>query len=135
MKHSHCHRQHIRGDGTSSSGTHHNDVDDATPDDNSSYVESATLNDVELFGFTDLPATPDSILAVATFNCVTKTDAGSRVCAPVLRSGGTNYVKDNFSCLDSYKYDVQIAAVDPDTSAAWTKSGVDNLEAGLKVIS
>jgi hypothetical protein len=130
----------VAGDGatqnfTSSSGTHHNDVDDGTPDDNATYVESATPGDVELFTFSDLSTTPASILAVATFNCIAKTDAGSRVCVPVLRSGGVNYDQGTFPCVDSFKYDVQVIDEDPDTSAAWTPSGVNALEAGVKVVS
>lgn len=118
---------------TSSSGTHKNDVDDATPDDNTTYVESATVNDIELFGFTSLSSTPSLIHALATFNCLTKLDAGTRTLAPVLRSNGVNYVQTNFNAVDSYKYEVEVFPTDPDTAAAWTEARVNALEAGLKI--
>lgn len=122
-------------DFTSSSGGHYTDVDDATADDDSTYVESATVNHVELFTVANLSSTPTTINAVSVWNCVEKTDAGPKQFAAVVRQSGTNYTQATTNATDDYQYDTPILLTDPATASAWTESGVNSIEAGLKVIA
>jgi len=130
----------VTGDGTtqnfSTTGSPHwQQVDDVTSDDDSTYVSSSVVNDIELFALGNLAVTPDTIHAFSPWNLVRKTDGGAKQSAGAVRSGTTNYVQATYDVTDTYKYDMPILATDPDTAAAWTTSGVNAVEIGLKVIA
>jgi hypothetical protein len=110
-------------------------VDDSpAPDDDTTYVESATLNDIDLYAIADLGNSPDTIYGVAQNSYSRKTDVGSRGLINVVRSGGTNYDGTNeLDLLAEYKQVQEILETDPDTAVAWVTSGVNNMESGFKV--
>ncbi len=110
-------------------------VDDAAPDDDTTYVTSGTAGDLDLYNLADLPFTPTSVAAVQTVILHRKDDAGVRTIAPTVRSGGTNYDGSNTNVGDSYAYDVQVRTTDPATAAAWAVSSVNNLQLGPKVVA
>jgi len=122
-------------DFTSSSGGHYTDVDDTTADDDSTYVESATAGDIELFTVQNMSSTPTDITAASIWSCVRKTDAGEKSCAAVLRQSATNYDQATHYPGTDYEYDTPIMLVDPATASAWTESGINSCEIGLKVVS
>lgn len=110
-------------------------VDDSAPDDDSTYVESSTVNHVDTYGFPSLSHTPASIYAVQVSPTVRLVDSGARSHAAVLRSGTTDYVGSTEVLSTSYLIYPEMWEDDPDTAAAWTASGVNALEAGQKVIA
>lgn len=110
-------------------------VDDTTsPDDDSTYVESSTAGHKDTYAMGNMSSTPSSIKGVQTCILGRKTDAGTRTICPVIRSGGTDYDGTTVSLGDSYLYHLQVYEQNPNTSAAWTGSGVDGMEAGVKLV-
>ena len=111
------------------------DVDDATPDSDSTYAESAVNGQLATFAMSNLPSVPTTIHAVSPQNCVRKTDGGAKQFGAVVRSGGTDYVQATANALDSFIYDAPILTVDPATGVAWVAAGVNAVEVGVKVLS
>lgn len=110
-------------------------VDDATDmDDDTTYVEGSTNGDKDTYGMGNLAASPASIAGVQLSVTATKTDSGSKSVTPVTRSGGTDYDGSSTALsFGSYLSVRQIRETDPNTSVAWTESGVNAVEVGAKV--
>lgn len=121
-------------DGTPSTGTDHYACVDERPPSNSDYVTLASVGDRDSYGFTDLPAlSPATIYGVQANAYWYKDDAGSRSAAVFARSGTTDEDRSSIVLPSSAVYRKEIFEVDPDTSSAWTQSGVNAAEFGVKV--
>ena len=108
-------------------------VDDATPNSDTDYVESSTATAIDSYAITNMSYTPSVIYGVQTNITAKKDDAGARSIARLIRQGGTNYVGSDAAIATSYAVYSQIDEVDPNTSSAWSKAGVDTAEFGVKV--
>jgi len=107
-------------------------VDDATPDDDSTYSESSTVTDVDLYDF-DNSETPDTVLAVAV-DCFCKMDdAGPKSGKIIAYINSSTYEGDTFSLTTGYVYETQLWELNPDDSAAWVAADIDGAEFGVKV--
>ena len=121
-----------RTDFTPSAGSSHYALVAEAPDDDgdASYLESATVGHQDLYAYQDLTGTSAATLAVQLATVARKDDAGSRSLCAVLKSGATmpngvtRVLSTSYSLYD-YRFDV-----DPATGTAWTKAGVDALQAG-----
>ena len=123
---------------TPSTGTaHYACVDDATPGGDTDYVSDATAGHRDTYGFPALPVgSSATVKAVQVRMWARKDDAGTRTIDAVARIGGTNY--DNGSALAlSTSYSAQEARylTDPSTGSAWTVSGVNGAELGVKEVA
>lgn len=109
-------------------------VDEVVPDDDTTYNQSSTVNNVDLYGFPDAfgVGVSANVFGVQVSNIVRKTDAGPAAIAPVIRSNSTDYVGANSYLAISYFDEFQIYENDPATSLSWTTDGVNNAEFGLK---
>ena len=118
---------------TPSAGTNFGAVDD-NPYSASDYVSTATSGNRDTYAMSDLPSGIGTIFAVRTIAIAKKSDAGAASLKVVDRSGGTNYYGTTTALVTG---DVSIPGairtVDPATSAAWTASGVNALEAGVEL--
>ena len=74
-----------------------------------------------------------SVLAVQNNVIAKKTDAGGTGLKPVIRSAGTDYYGTNAVLTATDKTITDIRTTDPATSAAWTISGVNAIEAGMEI--
>lgn len=88
----------------------------------------------DTYALNDLPAGVATVLAVQVNAIAKKTDSGALSLRTVVRSDGVDYVGSSVSlgladALISTDY-----ITDPDTSAAWTTSAVNALEAGAEVV-
>jgi hypothetical protein len=109
-------------------------VDDATPDSDSTYVSSSTLNDIDLYTYGDLQSLTGAVYGVQSLIFARKDDAGARSVAPVIKTGATTAVGSDFALGASYTYGRQIFETNPaNGSTAWTISDVNNSEFGIKV--
>ena len=109
-------------------------VDDATPDSDSTYVSSSTVNHTDLYTFADLQSLTGSIFGIQTVLWGRKDDAGVRSVAPAIKTGATTAVGDDFALAASYSYNLQVMETNPANSdAAWTISDVNNSEFGFRV--
>lgn len=124
-------------DWTPASGTdNYAMVDDNPTDNDTSFVESGTEGDEDLYGYTDLSTiTDEDILGV-----VLKTEPrmtafpGDLDIYQTVKSGTTASDGDATNIADdSYTSVQRVLEMDPDTSSAWTVSGVNGAQFGIKV--
>ena len=108
-------------------------VDDATPDGDTTYVQSATVDNVDTYGHADMSHTPASIFGIQLVMDAKKDDSGDRSIAGVVRQGSTNYAGTAQVLSTSYIAYLDIRETDPATSVAWTKDGFNSCEIGHKV--
>ena len=119
----------------SSGSTHYNLVDEVPPDDDTSYVSSATAGNVDLYQLGDVAAVSGSILGLQVLPYARKDDAGTRTLAPVVKTGGVEYDGSAVALGMSYTYLPEIWEQNPATSADWTIADVNALQAGVKVVA
>lgn len=118
---------------TPSAGSNYQCVDDTTPNDDTDYVEHATVGNKDTYACGNMSHTPSSIFGVQILANAKKDDAGARSLATVTRSGTTDFDGATAVLSTSYIYYSDIREVDPNTSAAWTKTNFDAAEFGVKV--
>jgi len=105
-------------------------------DDDTSYVESDTAGDIDLYTFDDLPAEVGIVHGLQIRSMCSKDVPGhEKVVRSVCRSGGTNYTGDDRGAPLGYAPMEQLLEEDPDTSARWLKAGIDSAEFGIKLQS
>lgn len=119
----------VAGTGT---GTWQN-VDETGAGNTTDYNYSATNDVYDTYGVTDLPSTTGQIAGVQVQVLAAKSDLGAKSVAPMIRSGGTDYTGTDVPLGQSYTYARQLYEQNPNTSAAWTPSGVNAAEFGAKV--
>lgn len=108
-------------------------VDEVAPNDDTDYVESATVGQKDTYSFPNMAHTPSNIYGMQILVNAKKSDAGLRSICTVIRSGGADTDGATQALSTSYKYYREIHEADPNTSAAWTQSGVNSAEVGEKV--
>ena len=126
-----------QADFTPSAGTAHHSLVAEAPDDDggASYVESGTVGHKDLYGYQDLTGMPAGIMAAQLATVARKDDAGSRSLRAVPKSGvptanGATRVLGTTYALYDNRFEV-----DPATGAAWSKAGIDALQAGVEVVA
>lgn len=124
-------------DFTPSAGSNFQNVDDVTTNDgDSTYNESSTTGQIDLFNLQPLVATSGVVFAVQSHMVARKTDGVVREVRQKLKSGSTVVDGATVGLGTSYQqYHGVIEELDPDTAAAWTISGVNALQAGYENIT
>lgn len=118
-------------------GAHYVEVDEATPDGDTTYNAGATEGDIDTYGLTDLP-TPGAgnawqVHAIQTVTYARKSDAGAKSMRPVLRTGGADFSGSTVALAETYDTYTEVFETNPDTAAAWNETEIDALEAGVEV--
>jgi hypothetical protein len=109
-------------------------VDEVSPDDDTSYVQSATPGDKDTYAYPNISGfTPASIIGVQVSPCAKTDDAGARSINTVVRSGGADTDGAAMVIANSYLRTPQWWPTDPNTGSAWTASGFNAAEFGQKV--
>ena len=108
-------------------------VNETLVDGDTTYVQGTTVGDTDTYGLSDLTGTPTNISAVQISVFAEKTDATSRSIALQAKSGATTSDGGNFTLAASYSKFERLLLTDPNTSAAWSVSGVNALQCGPKV--
>lgn len=120
-------------DMTPSAGNNWECVDEAVVNDETDYVSEDTVGDHDSYQFADLPTSTGSVYGVQLVSDMQKADAGSASAKHVVRSGGTDYTPGSEHTLgEGYSFYSDLLLTDPDTSSAWTISGVNSAEFGVK---
>ncbi len=115
------------------SGANYENVDETTPDYDTTYVSSNTVSDIDTYTFGNM-AVPGTIKGIQVNILGRKDDAGSRDIATVVRPAGTDRIGTTIPLGDDYVYKTAVYATNPDTSAAWTMAEVNGAEFGIKLI-
>jgi hypothetical protein len=117
-----------------SAGSNYQCVDDATPNGDTDYVSTSTLNEIDTYAMGNITPTTGTVFGVIRYNYARKDEAGPRSIADVIRSGGVDYANaTNHALSTSWQYFTDVYEQNPDTSAAWTISEVNAAEAGQKL--
>jgi hypothetical protein len=122
---------------TPNTGSNFQAVDDNGHDGNTTYIQSNVENNKDLYQFGDLSGTVTDITAAAVYGIVTKTDVSAFDFIGVAKSNGdeADAAADlvNPSSAGTYEAAAGFFLTDPDTAAAWTQSGINAAQFGLKV--
>jgi len=122
---------------TPNTGTDHGAlVDDASPDDDTTFVSSDTVNTRETFQFPAITLTAGTVYGIQLMANVMKTHSGARTMACMVRQGGTDTLgADQGISQTTYEYLWEIFQTNPTTAAAWNASSANDMEGGIKVTS
>jgi hypothetical protein len=115
--------------------TNYSEVNEVPPGGDLSCVTSSTVGAEDRYSFNSLSSTPSNIGGVKVSALLRKTDVGARTITVQLKSGSTEVAGSSQSPATSYSYFANYLDTDPNTSAAWTASGVNSVTAGTKVAS
>jgi len=119
---------------TPSAGSNYQNVDETTPDGDTTYNDGDTTNDEDSYAISNIPSpTGTTIHGVKSQITVRKTDAGTRKCKVITRSGGTDYLGDEETLSDSFQTFTKVYENNPDDSATWEDADVSGMEVGIKV--
>ena len=122
---------------TPSAGSNYQNVDEPqTNDGDTTYNESSTTGQIDLFNLDPLVTTSGTIFAVQQHMVARKTDGVVREVRQKLKSGSTVVNGSTVGLGTSYQqYHEVIEELDPDTAAAWTISKVNALQVGYENIT
>jgi len=106
----------------------------ADPATGAAFVESNTASQVDLYTFGSLPFS-GTVHGIQQVVEAKKDNAGSRVLAPLINIAATNYPGNNIYPTSSYIFYLTQSDTNPNTSAAWTTTDVNNAQYGLEIVS
>jgi hypothetical protein len=116
--------------------SHASMVDDASAVDAADYNKSATVGAKDTYAFDNLTTTSGTVYGVQVVNTMTKDDSGNRSASNLIRSSTTEVsASQAYLGYGSPVMNISVHETDPATTAAWTVSGINALEAGAVVSS
>lgn len=108
-------------------------VDDSGNDD-TDYVKSGTLNDLDTYAMSNLSNATGTVIRVSHMFIARKDDVAARTLASTLRTNGTDYVSGtNKTMAGTYALFLDERTINPDTSLRFTISEINAIEYGTKV--
>lgn len=108
-------------------------VNNTAPDGDTTYNVSNTLNTRDSFTFTDFSQGVIAVYGVQTILDMRKQGSGNRSLGAFFRASTTNYDQAGVAIGGTYAYYTSINETNPATSAAWTESEVNAIEAGYRI--
>lgn len=116
------------------SGNNWDNVDDATTDDETSYVSSSTVGHKDTYATANLTSTLGAVLAVVMNTVDRKDDSGTRTHSHVVGLSGTELTGAAFSPTTAYANHQTVFETKPG-GGAWTIADVNNMEIGHVIAS
>lgn len=112
-------------------------VDENPPNDDTDYISSATVGQIDSYAFTDLPANVAAVLAVQVCMDARKDDAGTREIAALVRQSAADAVGATKAVGTTYAMALQQWDTNPaNAGAAWAVADLNtNAQFGVKVIA
>lgn len=115
-------------------GQNYTAVDEVPPDDDTSYVYSSTVNQVDAYTISSI-GTVSAIAAVQLVACARKTDSASRVIGLGFGNATSDVFDSGHSVSSSYLMARSTLDSNPVTASAWGASDLSGAQIALKVIS
>ena len=117
--------------------TNYTQIDDGgTPDDDTTYISSSTLNHTDLHGYGNLTlANINTVHCVSVLNHARKEDAGTREIRALARNGLTTGEAAAKALGTEYRFVEGIFETNPDGGGAWTEATVNSAEFGITIES
>lgn len=120
----------------SAAGAHYPLLDEPTPNDDTDYIETDTPDAVDLVKVQDLINTGNTIRSCELLVLAKKTAAGACGVTPLWRPDATTYPGDEFfPSADEYAYASRVAALNPETAAAWAEADFNAGRVGVQKTS
>jgi len=107
-------------------------VDDTFPDDDTTYVESSTSGDIDVYKFANPVGNVGTIRGINLVNRARKTTTAIGASRNVAKVSGTNYFQNQFPLSRTYDYNDTTLDVNPDTNGPWTVVHFDENEFGMQ---
>jgi hypothetical protein len=121
---------------TPNASTNFSRVNNATPDDDTTYISDGTAGDRDTYTYGNLRPTTGTVLAIQPVPYARKDDAGVRTIAPVIRIGGVDYDQASLPNLSTtYQFLEEIVELSPATGVAFTVAEVNGAEFGVKMVA
>lgn len=115
--------------------TNYDEVDDpGTVDGDTTYVETSTATNKDLYTLSNITTTSGSVYTVQSNVYARKTDAGSRAMHSILKYGGTESSGSSISLGDTYVVYSDVFNAPPG-GGSWDITKVNGLEAGFELDS
>lgn len=120
-------------DWTPSAGSNYQNVDDGDEvDEDTTYNETSTDADEDLYAFGDLPGVTTSVDGIQ-ITSEARVTAGSMDLSNVIKTGTTTDAGSADTVTStSYITSTRVVEQDPDTAVAWTPSGVNGAQFGIR---
>jgi hypothetical protein len=118
---------------TPTSGVNYTCIDETTPNDDTDYVATSGVGNIDTYNFAALPVASGTILGIQMLPYARKDDAGSRSISNIIYYNSTAYSGAAQSVGDIYSYYPEIFETNPDTSDNWTVPEVNSAEFGVKL--
>lgn len=110
-------------------------VNETLVDGDTSYNQTSTVGNADLFAMADLATLPATVYGVQLSLFAEKTDATARTIYSEIKSGGTTNDGSAFALASSYARFDRMLTTDPNTGSAWTAANVNAALGGYKVAS
>ena len=120
---------------TPSAGSNYQNVDETPgPDDDTTYNDDGTVGHKDSYNMGLLPSPAGTTIhGFKSQITVRKTDAGSRKCKPLTRSGTTDTLGTEIVLSDSFTTHFEIYEDNPDDSEAWADADINAVQVGVEV--
>lgn len=122
-------------DFTPSTGSSNYACVDEMPPNTTDWVSSNTVSARDLYDIADLLYTPLAIAGVKTTLVAKKDDITTRTFRSVVKSDTTTAFGATAAAVGTFNFVSDVFANDPNTSAPWTKSGIDALQVGMEIVA
>ena len=119
---------------TPSAGSNFQNVDDAAPDDDTTYNAATLVGAVDLYTLANLSGSPTTVFFVQGINRAREDDAGGHQVRGKLRAGTTTDDGADVSVGASYETILDIWDTNPDTTVAWDAADFP-VEYGIELVS
>lgn len=107
-------------------------TNEAAPD-TTTYSQSATVSEQDLYAMADLTRTSGTIYGVATTSYAQASDGGARSMKSVVKSAAAVATSAAKTLVTTYRPIQSVFETDPNTSVAWTVAGANAAESGVEV--
>jgi hypothetical protein len=116
---------------TPTTPVNHPFVSDIPQDALTSYLQSSTNGNADLYNISAIASTPAAVFAVVTRGLFQKSDAGTRNAAVQLKSGSVTVQSPSTALSSSgWGWLSRTDMVDPNTGSAWNAVAVNNIQIG-----
>lgn len=107
-------------------------VDDNPPDDDTTYVQSATSGHIDTYAHENTTSGQTNVRGVQ-ISALARHTTSANTLRSLTRISSTDYEGSNYTTASTYGYLLQVHEVSPATSSQWTTSEIDGAEFGVKI--
>ena len=119
--------------GVPGAGDNYEDVNEASPDDDTSFVVTSGVGYIDSYGFANLVSASGSVYGVQVNAWARKDDIGDRQLNATVRPTSTTYSGGaGLAVGSSYEYKTFQFSFNPETSDFWTIAQINAAEFGIK---